>query len=69
MYVIHSTDIIAAGTFSIMNLNPSNPRISPFNVADCVQNPYFTVEEVKTLFYEFVQDHCIMIDNAIVEDI
>jgi hypothetical protein len=67
MYAIRS--IIAAGTFGIMNLSPSKSTISPFNVADPIQNPYFTVEEVRKLFYEFAQDHYITIDDAVVEDI
>ena len=58
--------VIAAGTFGIVNLNPLRSTISPFNR---VQNPYFTVEEVRKLFYEFAQDHHITIDDAIVEDI
>ena len=64
MYAIRS--VIAAGTFGIVNLNPA---ISPFKVADRVQSPYFTVEEVRKLFYEFAQDHSITIDDAVVEDI
>ena len=64
MYAICS--VIAAGTFGIMNLNLLRSTISPFNR---VQNLYFTVEEVRKLFYEFVQDHHITIDDAIVEDI
>lgn len=67
IYAIHS--VIGAGTFDIVNLNPSNSTISPFNVADCIQNPYFTVEEVRKLFYEFAQGLHITIDDTVVEDI
>ena len=67
MYVIHS--IIAAGTFGIVNLKLLNFKISLLNVTNCVQNLYFTIEEVRKLFYEFVQDHHITIYDAIVEDI
>ncbi|KIM76440.1 hypothetical protein PILCRDRAFT_12859 [Piloderma croceum F 1598] len=67
MYVIHS--VITVGTFGIMNLQPYNSAISPVNVADHVQNPYFTVTDVRKLFHKFAQDHCIMIDDAVVEDI
>jgi len=65
MYVIRS--VIAAGTFG--NLRQSNSTISPFNVAVSIQNPYFTVEDVRKLFYEFAQDQYITIDDAVVEDI
>jgi len=66
-YVIES--VIAAGTFSILLLNPSQSSISPFNISDLIDNPYFTVEETRTLFDEFAQDQGIMIDDAVVEDI
>ena len=66
-YAIES--VIAAGTFSILLLIPSQSSISPFNVSDRIDNSYFTVEETRTLFDEFAQDHGIMIDNAVVEDI
>jgi hypothetical protein len=66
-YAIES--IIAAGTSSILFLNPSRSSISPFNISDRIDNPYFTVKETRTLFGEFAQDHGIMIDDAVVEDI
>ena len=61
--------IIAAGTFSIVYLNPSNSGVSPFNVADVVQCPYFTIDETRKLFGEFAQDIGYSIDDAIVEDV
>ena len=67
MYVICS--VIAVGTFGILKLCPSNSAISPFNVGHGVQSLYFTIEEVRNLFHEFVKDHDIMIDDAIVKDI
>jgi hypothetical protein len=66
-YAIES--IIAAGTFSILLLNPSRSSISPFNISDCIDNPYFTSEETRMLFREFAQDQGIMIDDAVVDDI
>ena len=66
MYAICS--IITAGTFGIVNLHPLNFTISLFSVVDCVKNLYFTVEQVKKLFDEFVQDNHITIDDTIVED-
>jgi len=66
-YVIES--VIAAGTFNVLLLNPSHSFISPFNISDRIDNPYFTVEQTRTLFDEFAQDHGIMIDDAVIEDI
>ncbi len=66
-YAIES--IIAAGTFSILFLNPSQSSISPFNISDRIDNPYFTAEETRMLFDEFAQDHRITIEDAVVEDI
>jgi hypothetical protein len=48
-------------------LNPSTA--SPFNVADVVQSPYFTVDEVRKLFREFAEDLSFSIDDAIIEDV
>jgi hypothetical protein len=59
--------VIAAGTFSIIHLNPTDS--SPFNIADSVQSPYFTVDETRKLFCEFGSDLSISIDDAIVDDI
>lgn len=66
-YAIKS--VIAAGTFSILLFNPSESSISPFNVSDRIENPYFTKEEAKNLFKEFGQDNGITIEDAVVEDI
>ena len=65
MYAIRS--VIAAGTLDIVNLKPSDSTFSPFT--SHIQNPHFTVEEVRKLFYEFAQDRHITIDDAVVEDI
>ena len=67
IYAIKS--VIAAGTFSILLFNPSESSISPFNVSDHVENPYFTEEETKILFKEFAQDNGITIEDAVVEDV
>ncbi|KAF8812558.1 hypothetical protein BYT27DRAFT_7087461, partial [Phlegmacium glaucopus] len=67
IYAIRS--IISAGTFSILYLNPTDSIISPFNVADHIPNPHFTLEEVKRLFLEFAHDNYITIDDGVVEDV
>ncbi|KAM6499476.1 hypothetical protein JOM56_004984 [Amanita muscaria] len=61
--------LIAAGTFDIVHLNPSNSGVSPFNIADIVQCPYFTIDETRKLFHEFAQDLGYSIDNDIIEDV
>ena len=66
-YAIES--IIAAGTFNILFLNPSQSSISPFNISNRIDNPYFTTEETMSLFDEFAQDQGITIEDAVVEDI
>jgi len=66
-YAIRS--IIAAGTFSILHLNPDNPSFSPFNISDQINNQYFTLEETNVLFQAFACDHGIMIEDAVVEDV
>ncbi len=59
--------LIAAGTFSIVHLNLS--RNSPFNVANFLQSPYFTIDETRKLFREFAEDLGFSIDSALVEDV
>ncbi len=66
-YAIKS--VIAAGTFSILRLKPSKSSVSPFNISDRIDNPYFTAKEAKKLFKEFAQDNRITIEHAVVEDI
>lgn len=43
--------------------------VPPFNVADVIKCPYFTVDETRELFCEFAQDLSYLIDDAIVEDV
>lgn len=61
--------IIAAGTYSIVYLNPSNSGVSTFNIVDIVQCPYFTIDEISKLFREFAQNLGYSIDDAIAEDV
>ena len=61
--------IIAAGTLSIVHLNPSTPSVPPFNVTDVIRSPYFTIDETKKLFREFAEDSDFLIDDAVAEDI
>ena len=65
-YAIKS--VIAAGTFSILRLNPSDTSISLFNILDSINTPYFTEEEMRELFNEFEKDYWITVEEAIVED-
>jgi hypothetical protein len=66
-YGIHG--VIAAGTFSILHLNPTISHSSPFNIADMVQNPYFSLEETRALFHQFRQDNDCKVEDAVVDDI
>jgi hypothetical protein len=66
-YALHS--VIAAGTYSIVDLNPEDSFSSPFNISDCIQNPYFNIEETRSLFAQFASDKGIFIEDAVVEDI
>jgi hypothetical protein len=70
----HSTgygicSVIAAGTFNILYLNPSDTRIAPFNVSDGVASPCFGLDETRKLFSLFAKDRGIMIDDDVVDDV
>ncbi|RUS12685.1 hypothetical protein BC938DRAFT_478566, partial [Jimgerdemannia flammicorona] len=66
-YAVHS--IVACGTFSIQHLNSTNVRLSPFNIAESLTNPYFSAQQTHHLFDEFAQQEEITIDHRIVDDI
>jgi hypothetical protein len=66
-YAIQS--IIACGTFSVLRLSATDRNISPFNVADHIQNSYFSIQQTQQLFSEFEQDSSITIDAEVVKDI
>lgn len=67
-YGVHS--IIAAGTFSILSLNPTtNPDLSSFNLAQKIQNPNFSMEEISELFRQFAQENKLVIEDAVIRDI
>lgn len=60
--------VISAGVMSILRLRPSS-RSSPFNAADRVIRPNFTLEETKSLFLEFARDNSVTIDDDIIRDV
>jgi hypothetical protein len=66
-YVIRS--VIATGTFSILNLSTTDTSLSPFNVSNAIQSPYFTIQETRKLFDMFMQDNNIVIEDAVIEDV
>ena len=61
--------MIAAGIFSIVYLNTTNPTFSPFNSAGHVFNPNFTEDESLKLFRDFALDRQITIDDDVIKDI
>jgi hypothetical protein len=66
-YAVNS--ILVAGTFNIIHLNPTDGNLSPFNVSNHVQNPYFTLEETTTLFQEFAMDNCVNVEDDVIQDV
>jgi hypothetical protein len=67
-YAISS--ILAAGTFSVVHLNPKDSKLSPFNiVSGHVQSPYFTLEETRILFREFATDNLIEVEDDVIQDV
>lgn len=64
MYSIHS--IITARNFGILNFHLLNTTISLFKIANCVQIQYFTFEQVRKLFCEFVHGHHTLIEDAVI---
>lgn len=63
------SSIVAAGTFSILHLNPTDRNSAPFNVANHVQNPYFTIEETRNLFHQFAVDNGITVEDDVIQDV
>lgn len=61
--------VIAAGTLDIVYLNSSTPALSPFNINDYIQSPYFTIDETRKLFRDFAEDSGYSIDDGIAEDV
>jgi hypothetical protein len=61
--------VIAAGTFSIIHLNPTNYTSSSFNVSERIMNPYFSFDETKKLFYEYAHDNAIVIGDDVIHDV
>jgi|SRR5581483_2705176 len=67
IYTIYS--VIGIGTYSILDLNQSERRFSPFNIRDSFSNPNFTKDQVKTLYNEFTKEYEIEIEDQVIEDI
>jgi hypothetical protein len=61
--------VISAGTFSILQLNPSTSDYLPFNITIHVMNPYFTLDETTALFDEFADKNYYKIEPAVIKDV
>lgn len=61
--------VLAAGTFSVVHLNPTDRSLSPFNVAASVQNPNFTLDETRVLFGQFMESLGIIVEDDVIEDV
>jgi len=66
-YAVRS--VLAAGTFSIIHLNPTDRSLSPFNVAGYVQNPNFTLDETRDLFCQFMESDGLIVEDDVIEDV
>ena len=54
---------------STLYLNPIERSLLPFNVAGCVQNPNFTLDETRVLFGQFMESHSIIVEDDDIEDV
>jgi hypothetical protein len=50
-------------------LSPTDTSLSPFNISNTIQSPYFTIEETRKLFRMFMQDNDIVIEDAVIQDV
>jgi hypothetical protein len=66
-YAIKS--IIAAGTFSILNLNSKGKHVSPFNAREAIFNDYFTLPETHQIFEDFSSDNDVNISPRVIDEI
>lgn len=64
-YGLHAVVII--GPFSV--LQAANQTLSPFNVSDSIEAPYFTCEDTKELFQQYQKNSSIKLEDGIVNDI
>jgi hypothetical protein len=63
----HLQSIVIIGPFSI--LQAANKTLSPFNVTESIEAPYFTIEDTKELFAQFTQATEINLEDGIIDDI
>ena len=66
-YAVRS--VLAAGTFSVVHLNPTDNSLSPFNVATHVPNPNFTLDETRSVFRQFTEQTCITVEDEVIKDV
>ena len=65
----YACSVLAAGTFSVVHLNPTDRSLSPFSGASHVQNPNFTLDETRALFRQFMEGTGINIEEDVIEDV
>lgn len=65
--IIHS--IISIGTFAILELNQTNPFLSPFNAIENFKGMSLTKEQVQDLYKEYSLENEIIIEPEVVEEI
>jgi len=61
--------IVGAGTFNVIRLTTSKPSLSPFNISNAIQTPYFDLEETQQLFSMFEKEYDICVESAVVHDV
>ena len=59
--------VVIIGPFSI--LRTANRTLSPFNVTESIQSPYFNEDDVRELFLQFTNATQITLEKGIIEDI
>lgn len=59
--------VVAVGPYSILRYSPE--ELSPFNVFDHWEAPYFTKAQVEQLFKEFQDSTGVVLEKGVVDDI
>jgi len=59
--------VIIMGPFSI--LKASNASLSPFNVSDAIESPYFTRDDTINIFDQYQTDAAVTLEPGIIDDI
>jgi hypothetical protein len=58
--------VVGLGVFSLIPMNTESSRVSPFNIKDALEIPFFSEEDAEKLIVEYSQEYSVSVSSDVV---